>query len=165
MHLSHIHQCQTHDQEVLREIWPVHVKNLDSPTLSSTFFSEIDTWRTPGKQRQWDRERWERGSNQKFSARTAGTTRVLHMFLPQKSHQTTGGTKKLSLQAGEMRGYSETSISPLPITSIRLASLEHLAPGTKKVRKRKGHKTDKALICLFSFFYIYVVCSCIPFHF
>lgn len=56
--------------------------------------------------------------------------------------------KKLSLQAGKMRGYSETSISPLPITSIRLASLEHLTPGTKKVRKRKGHKTDKASLLI-----------------
>ncbi len=70
--------------------------------------------------------------------------------------------KKLSLQAGEMRGYRETSISPLPITSIRLASLEHPAP-TKRVRKRKGHKTDKALICL-SFLYLYVDCSCIAFQ-
>lgn len=30
--------------------WPVQVKNFDSPTLSSTFFREMDTWRTPARE-------------------------------------------------------------------------------------------------------------------
>lgn len=110
---------------------------------------------TPGghlENKEKETERWESGSNQEFSTRTAGTTRVPHMFLPQKSHQTTGGTKKLSLQAAEMRGYRETSISPLPITSIRLASLEHPAP-TKKWGKEKDTRQTK-LWSVFPF-YIY----------
>lgn len=30
---------------------PVHVKNLDSPTLSSTLLSDIDTWSTAGREK------------------------------------------------------------------------------------------------------------------
>lgn len=38
----------------------MHVKNFDSPTLSSTFFREMETWRTP------DREEDKRRGHKKF---------------------------------------------------------------------------------------------------
>ena len=39
------------------DVLPVQVKNLDSPTLSSTLFNDMDTCRTAVEERERERER------------------------------------------------------------------------------------------------------------